>query len=304
MFFRHPNLEAAVKNKLKQRLNDLNQPVWMTDLIVEQTQGIGTGEYHYKNNPYKEARPRIIRMLDLIELIISIGQDQHHQTHFTRVKNQYVMKPAYQHHITRLISHEFFFYTDETPLSQTEWHTLLCGIDKIVKGKSENLHVILASFPVVYEEQHVANHAIYIQCGPHPKINVTTKAIKAKHDLVYKKNIYLNYEKLTYFHLFLESDTNPTPVATILPPHAQKPALNYGGIIPCITAGGAGFTAALDICVDHSYAIAKNTFARDLMLCSTLFFPNQISYVLTSNWVELQSKHTLGQHTAQADPRQ
>lgn len=101
--------------------------------------------------------------------------------------NQAVMKPDCVNHITRVILNEFSFYPyhDFGPLSEEMFSELILKIENLAKNYPENLHLVLASFPVSNAQNQVYNTVLYVQCGPEPKIYPHTKSNPASVDPEY-----------------------------------------------------------------------------------------------------------------------
>jgi hypothetical protein len=67
-------------------------------------------------------------------------------------------------------------------------------------------------------------------------------------------------------------------------------AVNYSGLIPCRTKGGADFTTAIGICLDESDFITKRMYMNALNHQTKgmpLLIPTQVSQVVTSNSISM-----------------
>ena len=87
---------------------------------------------------------------------------------------------------------------------------------------------------------------------------------------------------------------------------APSPSLGwrYGGQVVCETEGGAQFTTAIDICMDHQYAVAKHVFSKMAKLNALSaegLIPTQASQIVTSNTTSLIQKNFLAASIVHAD---
>lgn len=71
------------------------------------------------------------------------------------------------------------------------------------------------------------------------------------------------------------------------------------------TKGGAQYTQAIDVCLDHacehSKKLIKNTLEKDGV--DTNIIPDQVDHILTSNWIHINKSSSISEEIVQIDPR-
>lgn len=252
-----------------------------------------------RNDKKTEARHDLItRLLDYIELLAYITNEYHQRYYCDRTENgNYVLKQDSLNSITRLLMTEFSLYAS-TPLTLSEFQLINELIYEIALLQHDNVHLLLSSFSVQTEspgkKPRILNLALYVQCGKEPKIETISKGMPSIFDLHYsdtKHHRQFNYKK----HNF---------------PLKEYIASGDGNIIPsnCLlhvkTAGGAEYMQAVEICVVHAYAPAKNSLMS--LICSDIqdnptIYPMQADHVLSSASFVLQSDCIITEGVVQID---
>lgn len=97
------------------------------------------------------------------------------------------MKKECEDNITRLSFNEFSFYPHEThgPLTTKGFVEFTKQLELVASGLPENLHLLVASVPVVDDNHDVHNMICYVQCGKNLKIDTFAKAVPSDIDFVY-----------------------------------------------------------------------------------------------------------------------
>jgi|GEM_PF-5215627 len=75
----------------------------------------------------------------------------------------------------------------------------------------------------------------------------------------------------------------------------------FNNIVPCKTPGGTPFTTAIDICLDHTYGVAKSNF-NNLSDKDPSILMQPVSHVVVSNCVHLDKKQIIGSNPMHVDP--
>lgn len=142
----------------------------------------------------EECRQRIGALIDVFA---EEGKKIHHQNNFRlNENNQYEMLSNKGNHITRVLCPEFTFYPalEQGPLSANGFHQLMRELEVKARQYPANLHLVLASIPVIVSPGKIQNIALYIQCGERvlpSQIQIFAKAIPSNIDPVYP-----NYENV------------------------------------------------------------------------------------------------------------
>ena len=89
--------------------------------------------------------------------------------------------------ITRLSLNEFSLYPNEKrgPLTLSGYNQFLQRVIQIAQKCPENLHLLLATVPVLFPDKNVSNFAVYIQCGANPILTSFAKNYSSEYDPVY-----------------------------------------------------------------------------------------------------------------------
>lgn len=392
-----------VKKRLEERVDRAFVEVKITDIIVVGAEG-GQGEfeglstrYSDKNELSKESEPALIaRLLAEIKFMVKTVEEIHLEKNFSSGPNGITMNQGSANIITRMNTNEFYFYPEAKrgPFTEAGFKSLIEGIEALARGSLENLHLILASFPLKNEVNDVHNMVIHVQCGPNAKIDTFAKSIPAEADIEYADTItpyFMSGGKINgaieemvdliakidrrfNANLFKDSmkDLERLKALIVRYPVASTPGalsmieamlefrderlqlmrkfrptmsllvnhikikneistrdmlsslanreiktmklpmtghshsgINYNNMIDCETAGGARFTTAIDVCLDHTYEIAKhrhrNAMSRSIA-GSIITIPTAIAQVVTSNTVAINRDAVIGGDLVHVDP--
>ena len=133
-------------------LKKVDKPVYIQDIIIQQKAkppDLVVGEFNFSSTkPGTESR-----LLAHIEELITDAANVHLANNAKST-------------ITRLLTHEFSFYTKE-PLTLDEFNKVLKHIEKL-SMQYENLHLVLSSFAVLNVDNKVVNTTLHVQCGKKP----------------------------------------------------------------------------------------------------------------------------------------
>ena len=80
--------------------------------------------------------------------------------------------------------------------------------------------------------------------------------------------------------------------------------INHTGNIICRTHGGIQFRTVVDICLDHSYSLAKKFTLNDIKLSAQsgeTTLPIYASHIITSNFIEVLKNDTISEFSVHAD---
>lgn len=311
------------------------------------------------------------------------------------------MKANCEDNITRLSFNEFSFYPHEThgPLTTDGFNKFTKQLEKTASKLPENLHLLVASVPVVDTNNDVHNMICYVQCGNSPKINTFAKAVPSNIDFIYpgtanafhttgsngekiyrevvaltsrgdnpetniddiKKfmkrafnnpnfkpsdklinmlNAYVNVLEsmgdikdlsdtqidiltenwnkiLKELHIFRDATSKKNieynnlandslgslPNMTLT--NTSSPGNQYGGQLTAKTFGATPFIVSIDLCLDHLYGVAKNSFHKNLQLSRESIQPGtiplQVSSMVTSASVPIIAENIISQKVVHTD---
>lgn len=297
---------CKIRASLERKLGLINQTVEITDILVTKNQE--GSRYFFPNSECS-----IDKLSAHIKYLGSIANN-YHETTYLSTKN-------HKNKVTRLITNEFSFYPSDRPLTMDEFKQLLGNIETIATKFHPNVMLVLSSFPVLGPKNEIYNFVVHVQSGPIPKIDTFCKAQPSHIDLDYLRKYplakYSDDERALIEGVTpLLTEQKDSSILGVVKNFFKKIVgldleglnINYGGIINCETLGGAKFTTAIDICLDHLYAVAKNAFKRIIAVAlkcmNSELLPDQVSHVVTSDHVYIDRTSTIVTKVTQADPYQ
>lgn len=149
-------------------------------------------QYHLNDN--YENPDKYLHPDEIMEVIESVAKNKDDPAEIQFLKSKAETQPEYArvkpkcaHNVTRITTSEFFFYNTEHegPWEAAEFGFLSTLIEREATQFPIGIHLILATFPVANTDGIVENLALHIQCGPHPRIDATTKLMRAVEDPSY-----------------------------------------------------------------------------------------------------------------------
>lgn len=290
-------LENKLEIKLERQQALINQSICIQELIIyakniddscgEFIPPIKTDPFFVKPNIYRDQFSTLPRLTAFIRYLARVA-NAHHERDYGGFDNEgiYFTKKNCRNKITRLLTHEFSFYTEQ-PLTLVEFEQLIEEIDKIAQQLRPNVHLLLSSFAIQLEEG-VLNNTIYLQGGAQPKINSFCKTAIDNADVCY--------------------DTSPLFKIT-------SQSKNTGSLISCEkessfistmssfiveTEGGAQYLQLIEVCLEHSQKRAKSMLL--LFLNSKNLIPNQVDHLLSSNCIKVVERAKISNYISQVDP--
>ncbi|CAL7964018.1 hypothetical protein GAMM_60159 [Gammaproteobacteria bacterium] len=177
-----------IKSKKAVALAAINQEVRIRDLVVR-TSGDSLffdsfGEAKGRDIPNQ---PTTDRLKSHIFSLFSLANEDHRANYCEKTSEGFVLKKGNENHVTRLTTHEFFFYT-QTPLTMDDFGNLCNEIYSLspTTGLDQNVHVLLSSFAVEGKDGKVLNMSIYVEGGNPPKTHTFSKNTASGDDKIYK----------------------------------------------------------------------------------------------------------------------
>lgn len=191
-------------------------------------------------------------------------------------------------YITRISTAEFNFYTIE-PLNLPEFEELIDRIATQAKYMDKGVHLVLGSFAVITSNQNVINVTPHITCGEPPSVTLLVKNLTTAIDVRYKE---IDDSGIIRTLPVLDSTCFPSPPLSITI-DGKKTDFQLNNIIHCKTPGETPFLTAVDICEDHTEAIAKRN-AQQLVANDPHLGQQPFSHMVISNSVFLIPEHCIG----------
>ncbi len=277
-----------VSQKQKSALQQMNQNVVITDLVVR-TPFAPYGEANSSANEPEE--PPIKRLQAYIATLFSLANEHHGATNCDGEAGSYQIKPDKKNNVTRLSTHEFSFYTEQA-LTLSEFQLILSNIEKMARKLTPNVHILLSSFAVNSPDGTLLNMSVFIEGGNPPELHVFSKNTASKNDINYMGISSLfsqQQEEQVSFHADKISGKNGFIVST-------------GSVFEVKTYGGARYTQAIDICLDHGLQHSKELLIRRIMENADEVLPSQIEHCVSSNSIELYNDSIISDYCVHIDP--
>ncbi|MDR3502121.1 MAG: hypothetical protein P4L79_06010 [Legionella sp.] len=277
-----------VSQKQKSALDQLNQNVAITDLVVR-TPFAPYGEaVPSTNNP---VQPAINRLQAYITTLFAFANEYHGAINCELESGNYQLKKDKKNNITRLSTHEFSFYTEQA-LTLTEFQLILSKIEKMAGKLTPNVHVLLSSFAVRSQDGTLLNMSVFIESGTPLSVHVFSKNTASKNDVNYDGVDSLfsqQQDEQVTFHADNISGESGFIIST-------------GSVFEVKTQGGACYTQAIDICLDHGLQHSKEQLIRRILENDDEILPNQIEHCISSNSIELYNDSIISDYCVHIDP--
>lgn len=277
-----------VSQKQKSALEQLNQNVAITDLIVR-SPFAPYGEA--VSSPPTSRPPPIARLQAYISTLLAFANEYHGMINCDLGSTSYQLKKDKRNNITRISTHEFSFYTKQ-PLTLAEFQSILSKIETMAGKLTPNVHALLSSFAVKNQDGTLLNMSVFIESGSPPAIHVFSKNTASKNDINYDGGDSLfsqQKDEQVTFHADNISGERDIIIST-------------GSVFEVKTQGGACYTQAIDICLDHALQHSKELIIRRILENGDEILPNQIEHCISSNSIELYNESIISDYCVHIDP--
>jgi ankyrin repeat protein len=206
--------------------------------------------------------------------------------------------------ITRAITDEFSFYPENTPFTLEEYKQIISQTVIIAKDLEPDIHLLLATFPVVWPDGGIHNCGLYVES---PK-NADEAPIIHHFSKKYHSPIDFNYASADgdLYRLTTDKDCTEEQLPdTLLKGSgiATHDPHQFGSALKLSPSVGGPFILTIGVCVDHSFGVERaevhglieklNQAGEDL--------PLYCSHVITSASALESSANTLST-VSHADP--
>jgi hypothetical protein len=200
-----------------QRIHQLTSPVRITDIMVapKDPQSGNKGNYlgEFENdvdNTHIGSHALVQRIGDHIAFMAEMANKEHELAHFKVGSSGLEMKSGSENEVTRLGFNEFSFYPKDRPLTLGEYHDLLERIRDIAGNCHQNLHLLLASFPVKWPDNKVYNIVVHVQCGKQPELYPFAKSVPSAIDAIYPNTTNPSFTGSSYYPKVLSDKIKST----------------------------------------------------------------------------------------------
>lgn len=222
------------------------------------------GRYRYGETYKGQAYLKITsddrsRMLDRLLDKISILMEEAKTTHLVNSRKS-DPEDINTDFITRLSTHEFFFYT-LAPLTLKEFETLMNQIAEKGAELPVGIQLVLGSFAVKTATNRVMNVTPHITSGQPVSFTFLIKNNISPLDVRYKeRNLQGDIKTLKVF----DWDNSTTLDISAIDIQGTCHLFTFNNLIACKTPSGESFLTAIDICLDHYYGVALTNVKNSL----------------------------------------
>ncbi len=285
-------------------LERLNQPIYIRDLIVSVperylfVEDYCLGESsQYELNIYDE-KPYTERLREHIGTLFNLANEEH-RAHYCQKEEDgsYSLKKGMENHITRLSMSEFSLYTSN-PLTMGEFQSLLIDLESMAEKLESNVYVLLSTFAVRDNRNKLINMFVFVEGGKPPIFHVVAKNRASISDITYRQSIR-PFSQHDQGHEFNE---HASQIAGDIGESIS--VISTGSVFELTTKGGACFTQAIDVCIDHGYGHSKALMTKRITdtLHADEILPNQIEQCITSFGTSIVSENTITDSVLHVDP--
>lgn len=291
-FARLKSSRSTLEKRIKRRID---KPIHIRDLVVRSDYQHRFGECasHRHENAYQTITESQ-RLLDQIACLFNLANADHRARNCEiDTEGNFILRGDKQNNITRLTTNEFSFYTN-APLSLEDFQYLYQQTIRKAHDLEPNVHVLLSSFSVKNREGQILNMSLFIEGGHPPKVHSFAKTAASTVDVKYD----------THGPLFSHRQGAMDSAHAEFVQSVSGESICSGSIFEIETAGGARYTQAIDICLDHLQEHTKKQFIRQIRdegSC-TEYIPSQVEHCISSNWVQTDQRHLIANTVIQADP--
>ena len=197
--------------------------------------------------------------------------------------------------ITRAITDEFTFYPSNKPFTLDEYKEIINKASEVASGLPLDIHLVLATFPVIWPDGGIHNCGLYVQSPVPPNtkalVHHFSKKVPHPNDPIYKKSdgtIYINRA---------DSD-NPNYSPNILLKDTEaytNDGNQYGSALKVARSDGKEFIVSLGICFDHGNGVERAQVHQliNQLQADKKDVPLLCNHVITSATVGRVNEHIL-----------
>lgn len=292
--------------KLAQRqqmaLEKINKPISIRDLVVRINPEVAKINIDYclgetmHENQYQESDMK--RLNAHIGSLFRLANEDHRANYCERDnEGNFQIKKGMENHITRLSMSEFSLYTNN-PLKMSEFQNLIGNVEKMAEALEPNVYALLSSFAVRDTYNQLLNLSVFVEGGNPPTLHVFAKNTASISDVDYRRS-YIPFSQDSKGENFSQHASQ-----IVTGKDELTSSVSTGSVFDITTQGGACFTQAIDVCIDHGYGHSKTLITRRIAkeTPSNEILPDQVEQCVTSCGTDILSENTIASKVLQADP--
>jgi hypothetical protein len=200
--------------------------------------------------------------------------------------------------IARLISNEHYFYTS-APLSLAQFEDIMTMLSaNLFTSRELHQQLILGSFAVLEPDtQRVMNVTPVIQCGESPTFQLIVKnnPVDNEHmgEVLMPDPTYVQTNGKPFLNLGVTDIAEEDLPSINIEGTACK--FTFNNLVPSQNRAGQEYITAVDICLDHEKAVAKNRLMAKMAIMSQQERNNlQVSHVIVSDVIHRKLRNSIG----------
>jgi hypothetical protein len=295
-FLEHESVKPKLK-KLEQhivkKMEQANQTVHIQDLVIRPSFDRRFGESGRHTNTYTQSAEERLRAH--IAMLFRLVNEHHRAYNCEKeAEDKYHLKEGMENCVTRLSMPEFSLYT-QTELTLEQFYDLNRDVFEMAVTLEPNVHVLLSSFAVKDDLGKLQNFSLFVEGGTPPTIHPFAKTTASMIDVDYHKPA----------GIFSQQDLGmkPTFQADFVA-STQDTIITTGSVFEVSTAGGASYTQAIDVCLDHAFEHSKELLLRRILgdVNPNELLPEQVEQCITSNYINLFDTAIVASTVLHADP--
>lgn len=286
-----PSLDKLYTRKHKE-LEAINQTIHFRDLVIRTMIPNCFGESKSHTNQYTQSTEE--RLNAHIASVFNLANEDHRANYCEKtMEGKFILKKGKENHITRLTMNEFSLYTSK-PLTMSEYAKLDNDIRMMGAKLDTNVHVLLSSFALKDNQGRIINMSMYVEGGTPPKIHSFSKNTASRIDIDYG-----NQSQLFTQQVLGKTSHNVDAITSVSGENVYT-----GSVFEVQTVGGAVYTQAIDVCLDHAFGHSKDQIERRILdnAAPDEIIPTQIEQCITSASIEIDRKSVVSDKVLHADP--
>lgn len=160
--------------------------------------------------------------------------------------------------VTRLTTDEFSFYPRDRPFTIEEYKAIIAETARIAKELPPDIHLVLATFPVIWPDGGVHNCGLYVE-SPNDPDKMPTMHHFSKQNF---SSVDFVYRKLdgTFYPLSADENCTAEQSSDVVLRDTEvvtNDVNQYGGALKLTTSTGETFISTVGICLDHAQGVER-----------------------------------------------
>lgn len=250
----------------------------------------GKGE---RGKAFVSNKDTVVRLLAYIKSLVDIAKKKHVEALPLETTDELV---------TRLVLNEFSLYP-KYPLTISEYKRLISGLDEMAAELPPNIHLVIATFPVIWTDNKHHNVGLHIQSprkkGGKPILHHFDKRTPHPNDPTYTYGpSYTTYELYDIEDGDYYADKQHSP-HVVLANTAVTSKNQSKGAIRVKTAEGNQFVSAIEICFEHlhDFALVDTISLMASLKAKGKPVPERGTHVVSSHTILLEKERLVASPT-------